>query len=158
MKKVYILGLLCLLSGILSAALFSFGILGELTLWVLPGLIFGLTGAIYALVFVERTFYRIFLAILWIAASTGSYYVAVYLAVSVVSSEVVSNFYYVFFAAGISGGFLMLVSWYIFIQRFQIKFFPILVGLAGILGLVPMLFPDPINTNAPLEALFVVWQ
>ena len=109
MKKIFILGPLCLLSGILSAVLFSFGILGELTLWVLPGLIFGLTGAIYTFIFVGTALRRILLAILWIAASSGSYYVSVYLAIFLVSSRVV-NLYYVFFAAGISGGFLMLVS------------------------------------------------
>jgi hypothetical protein len=156
MKKIYALEILSLLSGIVSAS-FLDGF-GEATTWFFPGLVFGVAGAVYALLLNKRSLLQLVLILVWVVASTASYYAAVYSAIYIAMSEVTGTLYTAFFSAGIIGGFLMLISWCFLIATIRTKFLIFLTVLSGVLGLTPMLFSDPINKTLPLQTLFVVWQ
>ncbi len=154
MKKVLALSFLSLLSGAASA--FLINVDGEWGLWVLPGIAFGIAGAIYTFLFMRISSLRTTLSLIWIAASTASYYAAASLAFFTLMW--ISSFWVAFLFAGLGGGILMLLSWHFLVYNIRARFLFFLVLLAGVLGLIPILFSDPLNQNLPLQTLFVVWQ
>ena len=156
MKKILTGAFLFLVSGTISA------VFGEnqlhWMLWFFPGVVFGITGALYSFLFISRSTGKIISTLLWIGASAFSYYSAVYSAIYVASySKSPQVFSGPFFIGGIVGGFLMVASWFILIQRIRPIFIPLLVILSGMFGFLPTLLPSDFFIE-PIRILFLLWQ
>ncbi len=151
LTHTYRLGLFGFVAGLASYFL-SAQVFGEVQFTA--GVVYGIAIALYAAYFIFQSKFPPQL-LLWLAASIGSYYVAVQ-ATARVGGPVP------FFIGGIVGSALMLAGFHFFVKNLKLNSYLLLIILGGVLGMSATIdLPINIMGNDDSNLVFVlylVWQ
>lgn len=181
MKKIYILGFLGLISGCISAFFTVSSVDSQwLMLFFFPGAVFGCIGLIYSLI-CKQVWWRHLTSLIFVLASTGSYYAAVYVSIRIMGESVgdkstgplmslmsmlfvsiavpmgaISPMSFPFLIGGLVGGLLLSISWFLFVCPLPIVSIPILTILSGALGMIAASAPG--DESNIFYVLYILWQ
>ena len=171
MRNTILLALVGLISGLLSFLInylpFLDVLLDQWKLFIAAGFVFGVVIALYFLLLQKQA--SIMKLLLWIAASIGSYYVAVITVIDFpFTLDYPDEFFFPLISGGIVGAFLMLLGFKHLLHSISKKQLLELTFLGGILGLSWYIIPDhlffpsePPNdvfAGEKLLSLYIFWQ
>ena len=149
-----ILGILGAISGIISGITNNPNS-SSFLIFLLPGILFGVFTGLY---FVYAKWAKLWKVLLWILASIGSYYLAQYCSHFLldlfnlkITNLVVDNIRVIYLSIGVTGGFLVALSFSLLIRRLSTIYILALTVLSSVLAYASI-------GDERSVTLFLVWQ